>query len=665
MGAECGFERAVNTMQAAIELNPEEHITLHVDFINAYNTLSRRTMLDSVFKDPKLSNLWKVFDFSYSGASLLLLRDRGHVEDVMLSDRGVKQGCVLASLGFSHALQPIYEAALDGQVNCVARAIIDDFVVSGPPMEVFAVFDALRAAAKAIGLEFNMTKTLIQQAAGEPSDYTQQQCKARALKIVLGNVKYLGVYLGTDDAAGTAFLSGKLSKQSPVAAAISDPRFPIQVASTLAKIHKLPTPIYYIRALPLRVTQAPVRDFDTTLSEALALRMTLPLPLPLPALVSYSQPKKNGGRGFRSMEAIAPAARWASLASSATDVQPFFDAALANGVTLPLMTDRQHAFTALAGAGVQLAVEDEAFEDDGDEHGPYTTPKRFYKLPHDPAAVVNYYDGMHRLRHLQQVLTLQIENAVLSDFVSSCSAQDLARVVSCKSDGAWRWLSPNPLVAPLSDFEMQTAVRLRDGLPPLDDLPSVCPLCRGGVVRDDVFWHCLSCTNLKRLSINVRHNEVVQLIINFARAHGCIAHEIKKDLDDLLPDGVIYFARKTVFFDVSGINLNAASYRDLAPGAAVDGREQHKLGKYQTYARTLCSSFVPFVLDCYGSLGPKGHQLLLDIVAEHLGLGLPPQPLSSFLSVVSVSWQKGNARILREWVTKSAAAHFRGIHKPQ
>ena len=131
------------------------------------------------------------------------------------------------------------------------------------------------------------------------------------------------------------------------------------------------------------------------------------------------------------------------------------------------------------------------------------------------------------------------------------------------------------------------------------------------------------------------------MIINFARAHGCIAHEIKKDLDDLLPDGVIYFARKTVFFDVSGINLNAASYRDLAPGAAVDGREQHKLGKYQTYARTLCSSFVPFVLDCYGSLGPKGHQLLLDIVAEHLGLGLPP-PASLFLFVC-------RQRLMAEW----------------
>ena len=44
-----GPERAIQTIQAHIEAHPEEHITLHIDCANAYNSLERKAMLTSVF----------------------------------------------------------------------------------------------------------------------------------------------------------------------------------------------------------------------------------------------------------------------------------------------------------------------------------------------------------------------------------------------------------------------------------------------------------------------------------------------------------------------------------------------------------------------------------------------------------------------------------------
>ena len=109
--------RALQAIQASIEANPDSHVTIHVDFRNAFNTLLRDAMLQAVYGEDKLKLLWRVFSFSYSDPSLLLLREHGVVVDSLLSQRGVKQGCTLASLGFAIALQPHYLAALDGSAD--------------------------------------------------------------------------------------------------------------------------------------------------------------------------------------------------------------------------------------------------------------------------------------------------------------------------------------------------------------------------------------------------------------------------------------------------------------------------------------------------------------------------------------------------------------------
>ena len=122
--------------QAAVEAD-QDCIAIHVDFTNAYNSLSRRAMLSSVFSDSRLSHLWKVFFFCYGQPSHLCIRERGFLVDTILSQEGGKQGCVLAGLGFARAMQPLYEAAVKDLPAVTVRAIVDDFTLVGPPQETF------------------------------------------------------------------------------------------------------------------------------------------------------------------------------------------------------------------------------------------------------------------------------------------------------------------------------------------------------------------------------------------------------------------------------------------------------------------------------------------------------------------------------------------------
>ena len=216
----------MQTIQAHIEADPDDYITLHIDCSNAYNSLDRAAMLTSVYSDQHLSHTWKVFAFSYSSTSKLLLRDHGHILDTVLSERGVKQGCVLGPLGYAHTVHAGYKAALAEQPNTTARAIMDDLSLSGPPREVFAAFDIFRTAAAALGVDLNLSKTHVQQARGEPSRFTAQAATRRGIDIVCGNHKYLGGYVGIDDDAGATWLKSELSQQSPILDAIGDSRFP-------------------------------------------------------------------------------------------------------------------------------------------------------------------------------------------------------------------------------------------------------------------------------------------------------------------------------------------------------------------------------------------------------------------------------------------------------
>ena len=204
------------------------------------------------------------------------------------------------------------------------------------------------------------------------------------------------------------------------------------------------------------------------------------------------------------------------------------------------------------------------------------------------------------------------------------------------------------------DRHTETAVRLRLGLPPPGLSVRVCLLCNRNISTDP--WHAFACEAIRRLSITKRHDHAAYHLCEFSRSQGCLSNVVSKDPKALIPDGEIFLARDSIFFDVSGVHSLAPShFRPHAPqGSAVAGRETHKETKYAEYATERHARIVPFVLDCFGALGERAMGLvdLIDNEGNTPGFGaaLPARmtkPL--FLSMLSQKWQTGNALALDQW----------------
>ena len=93
-----GPERAVHLLQSRLELGPRDSILLKVDFTNAFNTLHRSLILRELYARKDLSPIWRLASWVYGSPSTLLLLDNGMVSGSLLSQEGVRQGCVLAAI---------------------------------------------------------------------------------------------------------------------------------------------------------------------------------------------------------------------------------------------------------------------------------------------------------------------------------------------------------------------------------------------------------------------------------------------------------------------------------------------------------------------------------------------------------------------------------------
>jgi len=180
-------------------------------------------------------------------------------------------------------------------------------------------------------------------------------------------------------------------------------------------------------------------------------------------------------------------------------------------------------------------------------------------------------------------------------------------------------------------------------------------------------WHGLSCSKLKRTVVTSRHDHACNLLCQFSRSNDCLAHVVKKDLAHLLPDGEILMTRRSILFDLSGVNPHTADYIDLAPGEAMSERERYKEGKYRAHCVALGCCFTPFIIDSYGCLAPAALRLLKEIQAESVTSLGPPALFhltrSCFLARLSSQWQLDNAKIIVQWLTMMRAAHLRTIRQ--
>src|SRR6202012_3714371 len=153
-----------------------------------------------VLRKKERNTLWRLAHWVYGSPSTLLLLDHGVVRGSLLSQEGVRQGCVLAAALFSVGTVSVFNSCVQAHPDVHAVAIIDDLSFYGPQQSVLSAYDTLSKAIVTTGLTLNVAKTkVLWPYTSEPPSSLTTTIKDRNLSLELGAMEVLGTMVGLDD----------------------------------------------------------------------------------------------------------------------------------------------------------------------------------------------------------------------------------------------------------------------------------------------------------------------------------------------------------------------------------------------------------------------------------------------------------------------------------
>ena len=147
VGTPGGCEAAVHSARRYLSSMPDGHAFVKLDFSNAFNNISRSSMLSSI-RD-RLPELFSYCFSSYGNSSFLFFGDR-----IILSQEGTQQGDPLGPLIFCNTIHPLL-ASLSSELNI---DYLDDVTLGGPLDNVASDVCQIISAGKSIGLHLNYSK---------------------------------------------------------------------------------------------------------------------------------------------------------------------------------------------------------------------------------------------------------------------------------------------------------------------------------------------------------------------------------------------------------------------------------------------------------------------------------------------------------------------------
>jgi hypothetical protein len=144
-------EIVAHAVRAWAQCAPSDEAVLLVDFANAFNSLDRQKMLETIFKDaPEFA---QYASFCYGGPTPLVCSGFQ-----ILSEEGTQQGDVCGPLFFAVTLQRILLEACPDLPGRWCRSYLDDITLCGKTPLIEAAFEKLRSLAPSIGLQVNNSK---------------------------------------------------------------------------------------------------------------------------------------------------------------------------------------------------------------------------------------------------------------------------------------------------------------------------------------------------------------------------------------------------------------------------------------------------------------------------------------------------------------------------
>ena len=248
LGVKSGVEVAIHKVQTMLEMNTD-WIAAKVDFVNAFNSISRKAVMESLYKRPTLSSIWRLVHFLYSEPSLLFMYDGSKVVDTIFSQEGVRQGDVFGTLLFCLGVHDLYSECLR-ESGAQGVAISDDLTLMGRPDQVLRALTWLFAnSTRLTGLTIRIDKSTIfyPQPHQQPCSDAIQLNVVHGIQIICGeqsSMELLGGLVTIHEAVRTEFVQRKVDKLIDSLHRLLDDHIPMQSAMIMLRSHTVPRVTY-------------------------------------------------------------------------------------------------------------------------------------------------------------------------------------------------------------------------------------------------------------------------------------------------------------------------------------------------------------------------------------------------------------------------------------
>jgi hypothetical protein len=268
-----------------------DEVLVALDFSNAFNTLSRRAILERLYANNDLSALFGIADYTLGMSSPLLVFSHEGIAYRLASAEGVRQGSVLGPFLFALGLDPLLR---EFQSELVV-AYLDDVTLRVRVSDASNAIQRFASLAGAIGLRLNGAKTQV---------FGGAHLAAREFPPLPPGVTFdpsminiLGVPFSYD---------GDLVRDAVIQKARSHEVFFERVerlhpllAVTMLSLSGVPRLTYLTRVIPFTYSCAGAEAFDQLVFASLGRILHESRPLLPSASAIYTLPLRLGGLGVR------------------------------------------------------------------------------------------------------------------------------------------------------------------------------------------------------------------------------------------------------------------------------------------------------------------------------------------------------------------------------
>ena len=654
-----GVEALSLVIQTFLAENPDACV-ISTDVANAFNTVSRLSMLNTISAIPALAPMMHL---SYGQPSRLLF-----TEDVtILSEEGTRQGDPLASIGFNMSLGPVLNRTREAHPDVLIVSLHDDTYILGTEVDVADAFATLETELASVKLAMKRSKCKIYSPNTDVS--------ATALDLTISNAPDGIVAVGTpigsqlfqteylaeaiDDVKKTLTAmkdivqenTQKRSRKHPILQSV----FQLLRLCTLSRVNLL------TRVLPPEVTTGPITVLEDTLYETLLQLLQISLPANHSANLYMrtiaTLPLRLGGMGVPHCASSLQAAFIGAWALVGVQVKRAVASLSANSA--PIVTLRNTI------SDVQADLPNES---------PLRETLVAAAFLETPRTGVQHAISAA----LAESRRAKLLTTALADVPANYRIRSAFLSCSMPYAGAWLSILPTHPGKAMTDEQFRIAARLRLQVPLTSGIPSgaKCSLCNKDV--DSLGVHALQC-NKNAAGLTHRHEAVNDSLLQIIRSTGL---RTAKDLNvtthfqrragqantanlkaDIIVqdfDGHSRIAIDTTIGTPLPISAHAKNVAALATHAELTKRD-----KYQKVYSITDAQILPFSLETYGAWGEVAVVTIKKLaLLQDPAKNVRSVEYSSYLrnSVVQVSLalQRANAASVCKYFGKKPVRHASG-----